>query len=209
MRQALALLVCALFTQAQSLALSGGPRYPSNSQSVQGTYSGTLLPEDLVATGIDPLFETIRLNSIGLFTYGIPQVGLGSGRFILFAEGQISFLGTIDVLGDPDGGKFLAILDTTFGITTGVTDGEDGDSVTTGVLTGHASGRMNASLKDSNDPFSLPRIEGDAFLAFDAGLDPISAEIILQNIISFVVDGYKQSEFSSVSGVDAGGGASS
>lgn len=195
MQKILSLLLTIVFLQSQAFALSGGPQYPANSQSVLGIYSGVMVPEDIEAIGIDPLLAQSRENALGIFTYGIPETGLGSGSFILFAEGQISFLGTIDVLGDPKGGKFYGILDTTFGITTSVSTSGSGDSSTSGILTGHAAGRLNAEIQDGVTTDLATRIEGDAFLTFDLGNDPVSGEIIVTNIINFVVDGYKQSSF--------------
>jgi len=198
MQKILSLLLTIVFLQSQAFALSGGPQYPVNAQSVLGIYAGVMVPEDIEALGIDPLLSQSRENALGIFSYSIPETGLGSGSFILFAEGQISFLGTIDVLGDPKGGKFYGILDTTFGITTSVTtSGTDGGSVTTALLTGHAAGRLNAEIQNGVTTDQVTRIEGDAFLTFDLGNDPVSGEIIVTNIINFVVDGYKQSSFAS------------
>jgi hypothetical protein len=184
MRKVLALLLCFAVLELQCFALSGGPDYDTTSSSMVGTYSGALVPTDTLAFGIDPLLAFARANALGLFTFGQPDTGLGSGAFILFAEGQISTDGQITVLGDPKDSTFYGILEVT-------------------TETGGAAGRMDAEF-DQNTQFGTARLKGDAFLTFDQGVDAISGELIVTNVIQFEVDGYRQSTVTTVESVIGG-----
>ena len=198
LRCTLALLLCFLLVQTQTYALSGGPDYGGSPQALVGTYSGVLIAEDIDTLGIDPLLADIRENALGLFTFGMPSSGLGTGQFLLFSEGIIFDIGEITIFGDPGDNRFQGILEAEAQIESSATvfvdSGTDGgtSSVATASIF-HAAGQMEAKMDTAFSGSGLVnRIKGDAFLAIDQGTDPISGEIVLIQKLNFKVDGLRQ-----------------
>ena len=193
MKNVLSLLVAFVFVQTQCWALSGGPVYTGTQGSVQGTYAGVLIP-----TGIGS-------NALGLFTLGVPQTGLASGSFAMFAGGG-TFFGTMLGIMDPDTLTLSAVAEgqesvrRSFTDTLGVT-GVSSQVVATG------SGAIKATLVKANANKSLTqgtgaqRLVGSGALATKSlanTLDPFfffdfGSTFVPGDTVSFTVDGFKQS----------------
>jgi hypothetical protein len=125
MKALLGVLMCLVFTIAQTFAISGGP-WGRQRIGVIGTYAGVL--HALVST--DP--------SLGLFSLRVKETGLGTGDFVVFT-GARTFVGTITGVADPD----TTMIDATLQGIPVVTGG--GQTVTT--LNLHADGTLKAKAK--------------------------------------------------------------
>ena len=101
MKQSLALLLAYLFFQTQIWAFA--PVYPGNSQSLTGTYAGTIVGQVFFnAAGgiIQSTTNTVSANGLGVFQIGQPDSGLGSGVFAVFAGGS-TYTGSVVAIVDP------------------------------------------------------------------------------------------------------------
>src|SRR5687768_7483308 len=103
MKRVLSFLLMIVFLQAQvstAFAKRGGPDI-GGGQNVDtiGTYAGTMIP----------IFSTNPANnnssnSIGLFSVGVPDIGLAQGACVIFVDGS-AYNGTITAVVDPLGGE--------------------------------------------------------------------------------------------------------
>jgi len=213
MRFVLALLTCFLFLNAETtFAIPAGP-VTSEDTSVVGTYAGLLIPED---TSSDTLggsggssgsgFDSQpTADSLGLFTMGIPDTGLGSGTFVMFSSGRV-YTGTITAFGDPDAGTIHGILEATYNYTLATT-ANDGTITDTSVTAG-VHGSMDAETQTSYNPFSNStgtgvRISGEATLDIDQGEVNLDGTPVITDTQKFTVDGVQQSTTASSTGTSS------
>jgi hypothetical protein len=200
MKSIFPLLLIYVFMTSQTFALSGGPRFGNGTVLVSGLYSGVLegvtetnsatqgppIPGDPVT---DPNATGTPSNAIGLFSLTVPNVGLATGTFLLFANGRV-FTGTIDASGDPDSGEIKGILQGTFNFS--LSNGTESVAVTASAV-----GRIDALVRANQGLFaiSLARLEGTADLGINFGLvDPATLEPVIDRTITFDVVGFKQAE---------------
>src|SRR4051794_41200573 len=77
-------LLCLVLATTHTYAIKGGPPIPGVGKNVVGTFAGVLRPP------FCPLANPAQcgggLNSLGLFSLGIPQAGLASGSGALFTR---------------------------------------------------------------------------------------------------------------------------
>jgi len=113
MKKLLSLLVVFVFLNVQSQAFA--PDYGGLGLNPVGTYGGTLTPGTGAAAGAAALNGVPSADSLGLFSIGIPQVGLATGSFAVFIQGA-AYVGDIIGYVDPNTQTFSAILsgDSTF-----------------------------------------------------------------------------------------------
>jgi len=141
MKQSFALLSAFLLLQMQIWAFS--PNYPNNSQSVTGTYAGTLIGKVTfdssggVAEGA---------NAAGVWVIGEPTAGLGTGVFAFFGSGS-------------------AYLGTAIAITTPV-NGGSGGTVQIGTMLGVFDGQANVTetFTETNPLTGLTTPETETFV---------------------------------------------
>lgn len=82
---------------------------PFPSASPTSTPDPSALPTATPLTTPRPTASPADHNSLGVFSLGVPQAGLGSGKFVLFSHGRI-FTGTMTGEADPTRGKIEAVL---------------------------------------------------------------------------------------------------
>ena len=174
MKALLGSLMCLLLGAAQCLALSGGPPYPIGNNIV-GTYAGVLQPP------FCPLPNPANcpgLNSIGVFSLGIPENGLGNGVFVMFSRGRV-FSGTVQGFGDPIRATLQGVLSATAGGATA------NGPIQADILTVRNSAISSAATL---------RVDGEATISISQGqVNPDGSPTITQEII-FNVTGVKQSD---------------
>jgi len=209
MNRVLSLLMTYVFLQTQAWSLSGGP-FQNNSGpvlDVVGTYSGILVPTfengvnvNTGDTEVDVDTPT-RFNSIGIFSLGVPEVGIATGAFAFFGNAQV-YNGTITGVVDPDDGSLNAILDapTTLrapGATTG------GVAAT---YVGQALGSMQADIVAAAN-ISLAaqgRLSGTAHLDVFEGEFNADLSVKVASTFDFAVEGFKQSDQVAASAISIG-----
>jgi hypothetical protein len=175
MRILFALLMCLVFTTAQCFALKGGPPYPVGTNII-GTYAGVL-------QGVFDPTNPRSSNTLGIFSIGIPQTGLATGSVAIFT-GERTFVGTIQGIGDPNKATLRAALQAVPVVTGG------GQTITT--LNFHADGTVSADIKTVRSAFNTvanTRLTGTSTVTTTNN----NTSPPTQNISSFVVDGFKQS----------------
>ena len=153
-------------------AISGGPQYPV-STDLSGFYAGVMKPKPqssptptcsptpCPATPTPtptPPGEDDR-NSLGVFSFEIPQGGFGPGVFVLFSHGEI-YVGGIAAEADPTRGQFNAVLRATAS-----------SSAATNELNGKMQGR---AVHITNTPFNSVGVQlrGRAMLDFENSAVP-------------------------------------
>jgi len=205
MKRFLSFLLSIVFLHAQVspvFAKRGGPDVAGETNvDTIGTFAGVLIPTADATTGTSS-------NSIGLFSLGVPDVGVAQGAFVCFIEGN-AFNGTITGIADPLDGQLVGILDATS--TTTIFNPLD----PTGpgfVVT--AQGQVEAQIREtvsfnnlgalSTFSFATTRLEGLATLDVSFEVDA-NGNPVVTNSVDFVVDGFKQSSTVSVI-TDLGGG---
>jgi hypothetical protein len=175
MKALFACLMCFVFASSQTYAISGGPWEGTGRVGVTGTYSGVLRPNEIFSPGS---------NSIALFTFNIPDTGLGTGTVFIFAAG-LSYSGTITASADPDSAIVTGEIDATS--TVDIMIGDESFVET-------ASGSLNAKVK-LNRSQSTVRLKGIRNENNpDAGADIQFALIINQPFSEVIYDviGFKQ-----------------
>ena len=198
MKKLLSFLLCVVFLQAQVFALVGGPVYDDGlNVNIIGTYSGTMTPVDVVASGTPgPNGESVE--SLGLFALGVPAAGPATGTFVIFQQGII-FSGRITAIGDPSKGTLKGLLTATYSYTL---SGLVGGAIVTIPVTASVNGVLKASiiLPSDFDPTSISsilnsfqRIDGTATVAVDLGnINPDGSPVVVR-VDKYLVDGVKQS----------------
>jgi hypothetical protein len=202
-RAILSLLLCFVFLESQALAAhsaAGG----GTPVSVVGTYAGALLPDTAAAAAAGAVD-----NTLGIFSLVVPENGLSTGGFLVFANGQ-TFIGTINGLADPDTARVLAVLQATFDFTIAVPSVDvNGNTIFNEVnITATAVGNLDATvLAAVIGTASLGRISGTAHLDVNFGqIDPIDFSPIVVNSFDLIVDGFKQSNVAIAATTTFGGG---
>jgi hypothetical protein len=190
----LALLIAFLLPATQVLAISGGPNDQSGSvTSILGTYSGVLIPQS-DDTGVTDGNDTV--NSIGIFSLGIPDRGPGEGSFLAFSEGFV-FTGTIFAVSNPSKGKISGILQASYEYSVSSTDSTG--AVTTVDVTAQVTGTLDAKVEENialalSTATVVPQeLDGEARLAVSLGLIDAEGRPVINNVLIFAVEGIRQS----------------
>jgi hypothetical protein len=194
MKQSLALLLAYLFFQVQIWAFA--PVYPGNSQSLTGTYAGTIVGQVFfTSTGstVTSTNGTLQANGTGVFVVGQPSAGLGTGVFAFFAQGT-TYTGSVISIVDPTEltmvgvmkGQALALEtfeDTLNGQVETVTE-----SIPIGFLSLSFSTNITFDQASSNGGSASTRINGNGQATYeDANTNIIGSSTI-------VIDGFLQSD---------------
>jgi hypothetical protein len=209
MKTLLAILLSFIVTEAPVLAIHGGYTL-GGAASVMGTYAGVFVPtqDTILTTGSNnPDFGS---NSLGLFTLGIPDTGLGTGEVYLFASGQ-QLVGTIQGLANPDANAgIVGVIQATGQITTAsAQDTLFGFNQVQNQITGQASGGMNATVTESTQSVSTAgiNISGTANITITSSTTSATVTDINGNTtggvtqyipteaITYAVEGYQQSDY--------------
>lgn len=215
MKRILSFLLCIVLLKAQAFAIHGNLEGTDSGTFITGTYSGTLIPEDAdqgtrvfnFTTGE----QTGTMNSIGLFSLGMPDSGIGQGGFLIFTDG-ISYVGSITGVGDPGAGAITAVLEATYDYVDFVRDASGNPvlsrDATTGAVTpvtanytaavrGSLSAEVISSLSSINALSAAQgnygRISGSAetgslYVGPNGG-----GELVTDKVVRYKVDGVKQS----------------
>jgi hypothetical protein len=218
MKKILSFLLSVVFLHAQTaplLAKRGGPDIGNEDTAnvdIVGTYSGSLIPEDPESAGT-PSLDGEFINSLGLFSLGMPDTGPGTGSFVIFTQG-FTFSGTITAVGDP--GKstvnglvegsyqfqdFLLLPDGSVAVDeNGVPIIQTFTAVVTGTLFANVVQTAEFNPADPST-ISFQRLEGNAQLGV------ILPGGVTNRTLNYIVDGVKQSpEVAGNTGGLAGGG---
>ncbi len=203
MKKVLSLLLAYAFLQAQTWAIGGGPRTGVNATLLIGTYSGVLLP---AGQTVPPVGGVVSSASIGLFSIGVPQTGLATGAAVVFANG-VAFLGDVLAVADPKDSTLSGFIQGTSNndvITLIPVIDANGNitfqQTTTPVF---AQGNIETKIVTSGSPDPILgtlagniRIEGTAAIDLFTTLNNDGTPQVL-NTISFLVNGFKQSDTAS------------
>jgi hypothetical protein len=205
MKKLLSLLLTFVFLNAQAFAISGGPKYDdATNVDIVGTYSGVLIPVDptqgstaVSSSSSSSTLTPESINSMGIFTLGVPIAGPATGSFLAFTEGII-FSGTITAVGDPGKGTLNGLLEANYDYTLSFFDGTTIQSLD---VEAQVTGTLQAEIEalDSNISsiqsllLAIQRIEGEASMAVNLGFVDSDGKPVIDSIISFTVDGVKQS----------------
>lgn len=187
MKQVLSLLLSFVVLQTQTWALSGGPFGGDNFKTIIGTYSGVLtpvLPED----GATTTNTSLTANSLGLFIFGAPAVGVATGSIAFFTNGEV-FAGDLVGVGDPESGDFQALIDANTTLQAGSVT--TGNTTTTVALVGQALGKMEARVA-SGEPGAVQRIKGTAHLDLFLGQFAADGSVAIAESFDFIVEGFQQ-----------------
>jgi hypothetical protein len=202
MKKILSFLLSVVFLHVQTaplLAKRGGPSFDDQQNvDIVGTYSGSLIPDDPEGAATQSL-DGNTINSVGLFSLGIPAQGPGTGSFVVFTQG-IVFSGTITGVGDPGKGTLSGILEGSYDFTDFVFDA-NGDIILDPMtnqpviqnFTAIIRGALQAEVTDDGDfdfvtgaGTSLQRIDGSAQMGIILRGD------VANRVLSYTVDGVKQ-----------------
>jgi hypothetical protein len=191
MRSLLALLLCFILVQSQTYALWGGPDYSGGVSSLTGTYAGVLLVDNS-STATAPAD-----NSLGVFAFGIPDSGVGTGAFLLFTNGILYNAGNIVAVSIPQNKQIQGILSASFSysVTDTVTAADGTLSQATTDITIQANGKMKADVVSTRvQASSVVLLKGTASLDLQgATVDPVTGLPVITSTLDFVVSGYLQS----------------
>jgi hypothetical protein len=194
MKRFLSFLLSIVFLHAQVtpvFAKRGGPDVGGeNNVDTIGTFAGVLIPTLETTTG------NSTSNSIGLFSLGVPDIGMAQGAFVAFVEGS-AYNGTITGIADPLDGELRGILDAV----SSTTIFNPADPTGPGFVV-TAKGQIEAEIRETANfntlgsiatfSFASTRIEGTAKLDVARFVD-VNGNPIVSNSVEFVVDGFKQS----------------
>jgi len=209
MNRVLSLLMTYVFLQTQAWALSGGPFQNLNAgaaTSVIGTYAGVLIPELKNRIFKNPSFKsspTSDANTLGIFVMSVPEVGVATGNFLYFDEGE-AYFGTLSGVADPDKLTITALL---AGVAVGNGQG-NGAGVIEFLTPINAVGKIEAEITGSVATFNSTgvRLAGSAFVqnqGFAPDTSPNGYGLTVVREITFVVDGFKQSDTASGTSIAA------
>ena len=200
MKRVLSFLLMVVFMHAQvstAFAKRGGPDFGDQATvDTIGSYAGTMIP--IASTNPS---STGGSNSIGLFGIGVPQIGVAQGTCVIFVDGS-AYEGTITAVADPIGGELKGLIDA---MSVFLVFDPANPTVPFRIF---ASGNIEAEIKDtaagqavgfqSAATFATTRIKGQA------QVDIAQSVGVVDNTVTFVVDGFKQS--STVQVIDVTGG---
>lgn len=187
-------LLCLVLATSQAFALKGGPDYGGGGTNIVGRYAGVL-------QGLFDPTDPRSSNSIGLFSVGVPQTGLSSGTFLMFAQGRV-FSGTINGTADPNSSTVKGILRATYDFSvTYAVPGENGAvTLETVQITASVNGNLDAKVKTGSGfgaPVSATLLQGDATLYIDQGEVDGDNGPVITSILLMTVNGFKQSNTAS------------
>ncbi|MDQ3622012.1 MAG: hypothetical protein M3463_05925 [Verrucomicrobiota bacterium] len=203
MKKVLSLLVAFVFLQTQSWAISGGPFSGGNTTvSTIGTYSGVLAGP---------------LNALGIFTIGVPSVGVATGDFVMFANGSY-YTGTITGIADPAKAALQAVVNgqrlntsftgtdlfgrpVTFTNADARTDGFINAKIGTfgGLGTTRLRGTAQVEVKEL---LPAPVLDGAGNPVLDSAGNPvIRTQFVTVATLSLQVDGFRQSSTAPTQGL--------
>jgi hypothetical protein len=196
MKRVLSFLLMIVFLQMQVttvFAKHGGPDFGGSGGGIDtvGTYAGTLVPVTSTTNSSNTSFS----NSIGLFSLGVPDIGVADGACVVFIDGS-AYDGTITGVVDPISGKLNGIVDTA---STFVLVDPANPTINYRVF---ASGNIEATIRETASfsatstavtiSFATTRVKGTAALDVSSSVDANGAAIVT-NSVSYIVDGFKQS----------------
>jgi len=199
MKRLLSFLLMIVFMHVQvptAFAKSGGPDL-GGGQNVDtiGTFAGVLVP--VSQTNPSSTRAGTTANSIGLFSLGVPNVGVAQGAIVVFVEGT-AFNGSITGIADPLNGNLRAIIDavSTYTIFNPLDPTGPGFAV-------FAQGNLEAEIRETAGTltfgsvsqsafFATTRLEGEAKIDI-FGLLEADGTPSVSNTATFAVDGFKQS----------------
>jgi hypothetical protein len=216
MKSVLGCLMCLVITMSQSFAISGGPF--GRGVNVVGTYAGVIKAPRLCLvcdsgqqTQINCKdFDSYKLahpgatsgpcgspvpdcslNSLGVFSVGVPSTGISSGTFVMFSQGRV-FSGTIRGTADPGTAMLTGVLNATFDFT--VTN-NNRNPPTTESFTASANGNLKTKISNAQTTLGVAatRLAGTATLGIDLGFVNPDNTPLLTCQTSFKVVGFKQS----------------
>jgi hypothetical protein len=191
MKILLASLMCLVLGASECFAISGGPVFDSG-VNVVGTYAGVIKARRANAPPSDKFQDFppgCSLNSVGVFSIGLPTGGIGNGDFVMFSQGQV-FTGTIRGTADPNTGKLTGVLNATFDFTVTIPGGDTID------VTAEANGHLktiisNVSLQGVTTGI---RLAGTARLNINLGTVDLGTLQPIPNCeMTLRVKGFKQS----------------
>ncbi len=226
MKRILSFLLCIIFLKAQAFAIRGNLEGTDSGTILVGTYSGTMIPtsadQGTRVLDFDTGEQTGTLNSVGLFTVAMPDSGIGQGSFLIFTDG-VSYAGTIVAVGDPGTGTLTGILEATYDFVDFVRDGAGNivfstaanGSVTPVTQQYQASvrGTLSAQVTSSVANITAANAASGNFgrltgVAQTGSLfvGPNGAgELVTDKIVTYKVDGVKQSLTATAATLTAGG----
>jgi hypothetical protein len=215
MKKILSFLLSVVFLHSQTVPLyakHGGPDPVGGQDSdgvvdLVGTYSGSLIPEDPVAAGTPALDGSGVINSLGLFTLGIPVAGNGVGTFLVFTQG-IQFDGTIVAIGDPSNASINGIVEGSYDFVdflydpagniildpTGQPIIQNYTATIRGILQAQVlPGEGSTTVASTGLTQTFQRIEGTAEMG-------IVFQGVTDSVLRYTVDGVKQSTATGTAG---------
>lgn len=194
MKRVLSLLLALAFLRAETYAISGGPDF-GGTIDIVGTYSGVLVQQ------LTPeLIESGESGSMALFTMGIPESGLATGRTLVFSAGRV-YSGTITGVGavtSSDQASFKGIIEASFNFTVSrtVVNPTTGEvTQITSDVTSSANGTVDAEISNANVAAVITTlIKGSAQVLINNGQVDISTlDPIIHNVVDYQLTGFRQS----------------
>jgi hypothetical protein len=209
MKSLLAILISFLVMEAPVLAIHGGYTL-GGSQSVVGTYAGVMIPTtDTILSGTAAVSSTtgavaggFGTNSLGLFTLGIPDTGLGAGTVLIFSSAQ-GMTGSITALADPTtNGGIIGVIEATGQVATFSASDNLGVTASFNQVTGNAAGGLQATVAQSINSISTTGINlsGTANMTFSVATTDSNGitTFTASEEVTYMVDGFQQSASDSV-----------
>jgi hypothetical protein len=201
MNRVLSFLLAYAFLQAETWAIGGGPNTGTTAAALVGTYAGVMVPTDQTSVTLIP-----SSASIGLFSIGVPQVGLAQGSAVVFVNG-LAFQGSMLGVADPQDLTLEGIVQgqSTAQVTTLVPTIDANGNVVFQQITSlvFAQGNIDCNIDNAGalsplgaDP-SATRLKGKAQLDLFQTLNADGTPSVT-NTVTFKVDGFKQSDTSTV-----------
>jgi hypothetical protein len=201
MNRVLSFLLAYAFLQAETWAIGGGPNTGTTAAALVGTYAGVMIPIDQTSVTQIP-----SSASIGLFSIGVPQVGLAQGSAVVFVNG-LAFQGTVLGVADPKDQTLQGIVQgqSTAQVTSLVPTIDANGNVVFQQITSlvFAQGNIDTKIDGAGtvsplgaDP-SATRLKGKAQLDLFQTLNADGTPSVT-NTVTFKVDGFKQSDTSTV-----------
>ncbi len=188
MKILLAVLLCFVLTTSESFALKGGPVYPGGGANIIGRYAGVLRPP------FCPLADPMNcpgLNSLGLFTLSLPQIGLGTGAAFIFASGR-TLSGTITASGDPNTAALSGVIDTSFIVTTSVSSTGGFTQITCATGAGRVTGKI-ATKPGAFPSVSSILVKGTASVTTACNTSSSCPTGCVNGNTPYQIEGFKQS----------------
>jgi hypothetical protein len=206
MKILLACSMCLVLAASECLAISGGPVFGSG-LNVVGTYAGVIKARraDAPPSGQFPPDTPpgCSLNSLGVFSVGVPTSGISTGSFVMFSQGRV-FTGTIRGTADPGTAKLTGVLNATFdfSVTRTFINPTTGEvTTTTTQVTAEANGHLKTTISSGSAQAgtSATRLAGTATLTINQGQVNGADEPIPTCEMTLKVNGFKQSNTATTS----------